>query len=236
MTKKTRELEEIAELLSIGIAKERESYEYYMKAYGKCLSSCDSKTVQEGLSVLLEQKKRNEAELRRQLNAVRLELIQARGHKIEKSVRINAPSEKVFALLTDREEAPKWNKLIKEARVTSKEPTGVGSTVHYAGEAGGARGEWDIETTEWVKNKKYAWRTTSGDVAMLTTWTLKEADGTTELTYEIRYELPYSILGKIIDKLKASKDIENGMTAALQNLKQLSEKRNFSKSQRELTD
>jgi uncharacterized protein YndB with AHSA1/START domain len=224
MTKKIQELEEIAELLSIGIAKERESYEYYMRAYGKCLGSCDSKTVQEGLSILLEQKKRNEAELRKQLNAIRLELIRARGHKIEKSAKIDAPPEKVFALLTDRKEVTKWNKLIKEAIVTSKEPTGVGSTVHYVGEAGGARGEWDIETTEWVKNKKYAWRTTSGDVAMLTTWTLKEANGTTELTYEIRYELPYSILGKIIDRLKASRDIENGMIKALQNLKQLSEK------------
>jgi uncharacterized protein YndB with AHSA1/START domain len=172
---------------------------------------------------LLEQKKKNEIELRRQLNTVRLELIHARGHKIEKSVKINAPPEKVFGLLTDREQVPKWNKLIKEARVTSTQQTGVGSTVHYVGEAGGAQGEWDIETTEWVKNKKYATRTTSGDVAMLVTWTLKEVNGGTELTYEIRYELPYSILGKIINKLKASKDIENGMIVALQNLKQLSE-------------
>ncbi len=225
MTKKIQELEEIAELISSGIVKEHESYEYYMRAYGKCLSSCDSKIVQEGLSALLEQKKRNEEELRKQLNAVRIELIRARGHKIEKSVEINASPEKVFALLTDREEVPKWNKLIKEAIVTSKQPTGIGSTVHYVGEAGGARGEWDIETTEWVKNKKYAWHTTSGDVAMLVTWTLREADGGTELTYEIRYELPYSILGKIINKLKASKDIENGMISALQNLKQLLEKK-----------
>jgi len=225
MTKKTQELEEIAELISIGIAKERESFEHYMKTYGKCLSSCDSKTVQEALSVLLEQKKRNEAELRKQLNAVRLELIQARGHKIEKSVKINAPPDRVFVLLTDRKEVPKWNTLIKEARVTSKEQTGVGSTVHYVGEAGGARGEWDTETTGWAKDRKYAWRTTSGDVAMLATWTLREVDGGTELKYEIRYELPYSILGKIINKLKASKDIENGMTAALKNLKQLSEKK-----------
>lgn len=225
MNRKIQELEEIAELMSIGIAKEHESYEYYMRAYGKCLSSCASKNVQEGLSALLEQKRRNEEELRKQLNAVRIELILARGQRIEKSVKINASLEKVFALLTDRKEVPKWNKLIKEAIVTSKEQTGVGSTVHYVGEAGGARGEWDIETTEWVKNKKYATRTTSGDLAMLATWTLKEVDGGAELTYEIRYELPYSILGNIINRLRASKDIENGMIAALQNLKQLSEKK-----------
>lgn len=224
MSKKTRDLEEIADLLSIGIAKERDSFEYYMKAYSKCLSSCDSKTVQEGLSVLLEQKKKNEIELRKQLNTIRLELVRVGGHRIERSIRINAPPEKVFGLLADREQVPKWNKLIKEAVIISQQRTGVGSTVHYIGEAGGARGEWDMETTEWVKNKKDVMQTTSGDVTMLSTWTLKEVDGGTELTNEIRYELPYSILGKIINRLKASKDIENGMVAALQNLKHLSEK------------
>jgi uncharacterized protein YndB with AHSA1/START domain len=225
MTKKTEGLEEIAELLSIGIARERESFEFYAKAYGKCLSSCESKPVQKALSILLEQKKKNEAELRKQLNAINLELMQIQGRRIKKSIVIDASPEQVFSLLTDRAEVPKWNELIREARGTSKEPTGVGSTVHYVGQAGGSRGEWDIETTEWVKDRKYAWRTTSGDIAMIATWTLKEIDGATELTYEFRYKLPYSILGKVIDKLRVNKDVKDGMARALQNLKQLLEKK-----------
>ncbi len=225
MAKKIEELEEVAQILSIGIARERESIEYFTKAYSKCVSACTSRTVLEALSLLLEQKKKHEAELRTQLHAIRLELMQTRGpHKIEKSIMINAPSEKVFALLTDREKVPEWNELIKEVKVTSEEPTGVGSTVHYVGVAGGAQGEWDIETTEWMENERYAWRTTSGDITMFTTWTLRAVDGCTELTYAISYELPYSILGKIIDKLKASRDIEKGMARALQNLKSLMEK------------
>ncbi len=225
MTRNVKEIEEIAELLSIGIARERDFYEYYMKIYGKCLHSCESKTVQEALSALVARTKNNELELRKQLNAVNLELIKIRANKIEKSITIKAPPEKVFALLTNRSEVPKWNLLIREARITSKESTGVGSTVHYAGLAAGTKGEWDSETTEWVKDRKYAWRTISGDVAMLVTWTLREIDTGTELTYELRYELPYSILGKVLDKLKVSKDIETGMNNALQNLKQLSEQR-----------
>lgn len=225
MTRNTKALEEIAELLSIGIGRERKSYEYYMKVYGKCLRSCESKTIQDALSVLVKQRKNNELELRKQLNAVNLELIKIRARKIEKSIIIKAPAEKVFASIINRSEIPKWNRLIKEAWVTSKENTGVGSTVHYVGVAGGARGEWDTETTEWVKDRKYGWRTISGDVTMLVTWTLMETDAGTKLGYAIQYELPYSILGRVLDKLKVSRDIENGMNDALQNLKQLLEQR-----------
>lgn len=223
MTKKIQELEEIAELLSIGIVKERESFEYYTKIYGKCLNSCDSKTVQQALLELVEQKKKNEIDLRKQLNTIKLELLQVRGRKIEMSIFINAPPEKVFFLLSNREETSKWNKLIKVGRVTSKEQTGLGSTVHYVGEVGGARGEWAIETTEWVEDKQYSERTTSGDVAMLAKVTLKEVDEGTELTFELRFDLPYSFFGKL-DKLNFGKELEKGMTEALRNLKQLSEK------------
>ncbi len=225
MSKRIEELEKVAEILSIGIARERESIEYFTKAYSKCVVACTSKKVEEALSLILEQKKKHEAELRTQLHHIRLELMQMRGpRKIERSIVINAPSKKVFSLLTDRKRVPEWNKLIKESKVTSEKATGVGSTVHYVGEAGGAQGEWDIETTEWEENKKYAWQTTSGDITMFTTWTLKPTNGGTQLTYTISYELPYSILGKILDKLRASKDIEKGMINGLQNLKRLLEK------------
>ncbi len=220
MPKKIQELEEITELLSLGIAKEREAFEYYTKIYGKCRSSCDSETVQ-ALLELLEQKKKNEIELRKQLNAIRLRLIQLKGQKIEKSILINAPPEKVFFLLSNREQIPKWNKLIKEGKVTSKEKTGVGSTVHYIGST---LGEWEVETTEWVEDQKYSERTTTGDVTMLVTATLKEVDEGTELTFELRYELPYSFLGKLVDRLKAGRELESGVTTALNNLRQLSEK------------
>ena len=223
MTKKIQELEEIAELLSIGIVKERESFEYYTKIYGKCLYSSDSKTVQQALLELVEQKKKNEIDLRKHLNTIKLELLQVRGQKIEMSIVINAPPEKVFFLLSNREETSKWNKLIKVGRVTSKELTGLGSTVHYVGEVGGVRGEWEIETTEWVEDKKYSERTTSGDVVMLTTASLKEVDRDTELSFELQYDLLFSFFGKL-DKLHFGKELEKGLTEALRNLKQLSEK------------
>ncbi|MFQ6080277.1 MAG: SRPBCC family protein [Candidatus Bathyarchaeia archaeon] len=145
--------------------------------------------------------------------------------RIEKSIVINAPPEKVFALSADVERMPEWMDTVKEVKVTSKERTGVGATSHWVVEAGGTRAEFDSETTEWVENEKIAWRTTSGNITMFGSGTLKPVERGTEYTWVMDYELPYSILGKIIDKLKVSKDFEKDMARALQNLKNLLEKK-----------
>jgi len=45
------------------------------------------------------------------------------------------------------------------------------------------------------------------------------------LTTILEYELPYSLLGKIVDKLKARKDIEKSMDYSAKKTKELIEKR-----------
>lgn len=138
---------------------------------------------------------------------------------------INAPPEKVFAFTTDWERLPEWNVVIKEVKPTSEKRKGVGVTFHQVLEVGGTRAESDVEVTEWVENQRIAVRTTSGNLTMLGLNTVKAVKGGTELTIAADYELPYSILGKIIDKLKVSKDVDKGIASALQNLKNLLEKK-----------
>jgi len=41
----------------------------------------------------------------------------------------------------------------------------------------------------------------------------------TKMTYSVDYELPYSVLGKLLDKLKVSKDMEKNNTKMLENIK-----------------
>ncbi len=228
MSQKTKELEDLVEFLSIAIARERESIAYYTRAYHKCVRVCESETVQKTLSSILKQKKKHQAKLREQLHEIRWELMRAAGpRKIERSIVIEAPPEKVFALVDDQERTPEWNDLIKEVKVTSKECTGVGSTQHYVSIQmdEGPQGEWDTITTKWVENEGYSWRTTSGDITNYGSITLKPVDGGTEVTLVLNYELPYSILGRIIDKLLVSKEMEKGLTRALRNLKDLVEKK-----------
>lgn len=74
-----RELEEIAEVISLAIAREQASIEFYNNAYDKAVSE-NAKRV---FSLLLEQEKGHEAKLRAQLYELRsqIELEQLKREK-----------------------------------------------------------------------------------------------------------------------------------------------------------
>lgn len=200
MSKNIKELEELAEFLSIAIARKRESFDQYMKAYDKSTRANATETVQNLLWLLVKQEKQHIAKLREQLHEIKMQIILTRGpRRIKKSIIIKAPPNELYS---------------RSARMARMH-------AHTVGMAGDIRGELDIK----YKNERVAWRTISGDIAMFGTITLKPVDEGTKLTYTINYELPYSILGKAIDKLKIRKDLEKGMTKSLQNLKNRVEKK-----------
>jgi uncharacterized membrane protein len=144
--------------------------------------------------------------------------------RIESSIVINAPPEKVFAKLVDFEGMPEWNDVIKEIKITSENRKGVGVTFHQVAMIGDTRTESDAEVTGWIENERMDIRSTAGNLTFLGSNTLKPVSGGTEITIEANYEMPYSILGKIIDKLKVSKDIQKNIENSNQNLKKLLEK------------
>ena len=143
--------------------------------------------------------------------------------KIEKSIEINAPIEKVFSLINwDR--VPEYYDSIKKVEWTSKPKMEVGATVHVLSEIAGAKGEWDAEITEYKDNEKVSWRTTGGNMTIIYNALLEPAKTGTKLTTSFDYELPYSILGKLIDKLRVHKAMENETEKALQKMKGIAEK------------
>jgi len=136
--------------------------------------------------------------------------------KLTKSIEIEASPEMVFTFINDMKKMNEIGKGFVEGKDTSEGPVGVGSTVHFA--AGGM--EYDVEVTEFVKNKKKASRTIgAGKVKMTQSWTLEPTAKGTMLTYNTEYELPYSYLGKLVDKLKVSKDLERSVSQMLENMK-----------------
>jgi carbon monoxide dehydrogenase subunit G len=136
------------------------------------------------------------------------------------SIEIEASPEKVFAFIISE----KMNDVTKdfiESKLTSAGPIGVGSTVHYVG-VGRNKGEWDAEVTEFVKNKKLTMRTIGASKRALNStnsFTLEPTTKGTKVTYSIDYEMPYSILGKLIDELMVSKNLEKSNRTVLENLK-----------------
>ena len=125
--------------------------------------------------------------------------------KFTKSIEIEASPEEVFTFINDDK---KMNEAFKTVKVetTSEGPVGVGTTRHLVGAAGG---KWDIEITEFVKNKKIASHTIGkGDMKVTDSWTLEPTAKGTKLTTSMDYELSYSLLGRLVDKVRVSKFIE----------------------------
>jgi len=143
--------------------------------------------------------------------------------RIEKSIEINAPPEEIWKMLYWNR-IPEWLDIIKNAEYTSKERDTVGATAHVVGEAAGIKVEWDVEITEYVKNKSAKWRTTGGNLTAIGESNLKVTEKGTQLIFIIDSELPYSILGKIIDKLVVNRESEKGIEKGLKKLKALLEK------------
>ncbi len=142
--------------------------------------------------------------------------------RIEKSIVINAPPEEVFAKFGDFEGWTEWSDPL-EVKITSKKRMGVGVTFYSVGKLVGRRTETDAEVTEWIENERIDIRSTAGNVTFFGSNIFKPGAGGTEYTIVVNYEMAYSLLGKILDKLKVSKDAEKIIESANQNLKNLLE-------------
>lgn len=143
--------------------------------------------------------------------------------RIEKSIEIAVPPEKVWPMLFwDR--IPEWLDGIKEAEYKSEEKDSVGATAHVVGETAGLKVEFDVEITEYTEYEGASWRTTTGNFTAIGFTILKPTEMGAELTLVIDYDLPYSILGKIVDKLLVGRDMENGFESGLGKLKNMLEK------------
>jgi uncharacterized protein YndB with AHSA1/START domain len=138
--------------------------------------------------------------------------------KLSKSIEIEASPEEVFNFIIDTEKMNKAHGGFTKGEYTSKGPVGLGTIMHMVGKHGGSNMEWDMEVTEFVKNKKFTTHTDKPS-KMTNSLILEPTDMGTKLTHEVEYELPYSILGKIIDKLKVSRDVKKELEMWLPNTK-----------------
>ena len=142
--------------------------------------------------------------------------------RIERSIVIKAPPEKVWQMLHwDR--IPEWLEGIKWAEYTSEHREGAGATAHVKAEAGGVKVEFDVEITEYIEDEKASWRTTAGNFTAIGLTNLEPMREGTELTLMMDYELPYSILGKIVDKVLVGRETAAGFERGLKKLKNMIE-------------
>ena len=141
--------------------------------------------------------------------------------RIEKSIEIRAPPEKVWEMLAfDRHS--EWMEGYKSVEYASevrkpKDKYKVGTSAHITEHL-----KYDFEITESLKNEKITFR--SNKFNMIKSYTLKTTETGTKVAVVFNYTSPYSILGKIVDKSFGQRIAEKGEEKSLKNLKTILEK------------
>ena len=139
--------------------------------------------------------------------------------KIQKSIIINAPPEKVWAYLEDPMSAPEWLPGMIEARNITG--SGVGQRYEWTYKMLGIHFDGESTTTELIENERTVVKTKAG---IESTWvyTYEPHEGGTKLSFDIDYKVPVPVLGKLAEKL-VLKTNEREAELALENIKTMVE-------------
>jgi len=141
--------------------------------------------------------------------------------KVQRSIEIKAPPEKIWPWLTEPEKIMKWFTLLKKFEYTGEKRGGAGATFYYEEKSGGQLMKMNYKVTEWVENRKIAFGVTSGSLKKDDQiWSIEPApEGSRFTMFE---DLEMGILGVIAApfiKMMVGKDMEK----ILANLKKVAE-------------
>ncbi|MHA2006428.1 MAG: SRPBCC family protein [Promethearchaeota archaeon] len=141
---------------------------------------------------------------------------------------MEAPIDKVFAFLSDPRNGEKTLPEEAEGKIEllSDGPIGLGTRYRFTGALGGRKIDSVAEIVIFEKNKRTVEKQIEGDMKK---WeesnTYEVTDKGTKVTSTIDYALPYSVLGKIIDKLVAGKQIKEYAKTSSERAKQILEEK-----------
>ena len=136
--------------------------------------------------------------------------------RIEESVEIKRPADKVFAYTTDAKSWPKWQSTFPDAEQTSQGPVGVGTTFKGTIRMMGLSMKWTAKATEYEPNKKFGKTITCGSLTTEQHNTYDPIEGGTKIT--IVYNMKIGGLMKLISPMIVS-STRKGLKKALINLK-----------------
>ena len=147
--------------------------------------------------------------------------------KIERSVEIKAPIEKVFVFILNPREIRKMFVDSKfKIEDVSKQPGGVGTKFRISAFMGGrkVKSHWH-EFAEVEKNCKIVDQEVKGGPCKKEriTYLLGSTDAGTKLTITEDYVLPYSVIGKLVDKVAVKKNFEVLLDGGIRRIKEILE-------------
>lgn len=139
--------------------------------------------------------------------------------RLDNSIDIKAPTDQVFAYISDLTSHPEWVKWIKDAEVTSMESNGVGATAAALMQVGPRKQQIETITTEYKADQFFTRRTTRGMEMTERLSVLPFGDGT-KVAWSVDYSPPMGSIGKLMDTLFMERLFEQLMQDSLTNLKE----------------
>ncbi len=120
--------------------------------------------------------------------------------KIEKSIEIAAPPERIWPFFVDPEKVIKWSITFRKYQYTGDQRSGVGTPLYIEEKAGGPLMKMNFEITEWVENERIRLKMISG--ASLKSyeqlWTLAPTNSGSEFAFYEEIVFPLGVIGKLI--------------------------------------
>ena len=144
--------------------------------------------------------------------------------KVQKSIEIAAPPDKIWPFLVEPEKILKWCITFLKLEYTGEQHSGVGTTFYLEEKAGGPLMKLNFRITEWVENKRVAFSMISGTFVKgyEQSWTVEATPSGSKFTFMEEVKLPYGIIGKIME-LFAQRGSEATVGKMLPKLKSLAE-------------
>ena len=142
--------------------------------------------------------------------------------RLDASIDIKAPREKVFAFVSDVESQPQWCKWAKDAEVTSPDRKGVGATDEMIMQVGPRKERVEGIVTEYKEGQFFSRRHTRGMEMSESYSVLPTADGS-KVAWTIEYKPPMGMMGKMMDVVFMVRLFEQLQGDSLTNLKEVLE-------------
>jgi uncharacterized membrane protein len=120
-------------------------------------------------------------------------------------MHIEAPLERIWAVLTDFERYPTWARDLKEATVVQRDEEGRASLVRFRAAAMGRSTTYTL-AYDWADApRRLPWKLVNGDIQRVLdgAYEFRERDGGTDVTYHLRVDLAIPLPGFVKRRAEA---------------------------------